>query len=85
MMRLAPTGPDRLIGSAWTRSDSAWRYRHWEIVAREGDEVIVAAVLERGCQHRVLWRALRDRAVWQPGWRRIVDDAPPRDPPVDAR
>ncbi len=79
----APAGPVRLVGSAWTRVDTAWRYRHWEIVAREGEEVILAAVLARACRHRVRWRDLRDRAVWQPGWQRIVDDEPPRDPLAD--
>ncbi len=76
-MSQAPSRPDRLVGSAWTRVDTAWRYRHWEIVERHGDDVVLAAVLERACRHRVPWRALRDRAVWEPGWQRIVEnDAP---------
>lgn len=82
-MSQAPARPDRLIGSAWTRVDEAWGYRHWEVVARDGDAVIVAAVLARACQHRLPWRALRDRAIWHPGWQPIVGAGPAPETPAD--
>jgi tryptophan-rich hypothetical protein len=57
-----------LIGSKWTRLDGAWSFVHWEVVARDGDDALLVAVLDRGCRERVPWRALGDRAAWAPGW-----------------
>lgn len=71
---LAPTDPARLVGSAWTRGDTVWRYRHWHVVAKHGDEVELAAVLDPAARRRVAWRTLRDRTVWQPGWRALPAD-----------
>jgi len=71
-MSPAPAHPARLVGSAWTRGDDAWRYCHWEVVTRDGDDVVVCATLDRARTHRLPWRALRDRAVWTPGWRSVV-------------
>ena len=70
----APAHPRHLLGSAWTRLDEAWRFCHWEIVARDGDDVILRATLDRASERRLAWRALRDRTIWMPGWR----SRPPR-------
>ncbi|MEZ4398442.1 MAG: TIGR02450 family Trp-rich protein [Kofleriaceae bacterium] len=81
-MTLAPNRPDRLVGSAWTRADVAWRYRHWQIVARRGDVVELAAVLAPHERRQLPWRGLRDRAVWLPGWRPVVDEPGPDPAPA---
>jgi tryptophan-rich hypothetical protein len=67
-MAEAPAHPRHLLGSAWTRCDDAWIYCHWEVVAREGDLVTVRATLDRTHERRLLWRGLRDRSQWIPGW-----------------
>jgi tryptophan-rich hypothetical protein len=64
-----PRDPRRLVGSKWTRRAPGERLCHWIAIERSGAEVVLQAVLEPAATQRLAWRALRDRARWQPGWR----------------
>ena len=65
---MAPAHPRHLLGSAWTRVPPDWTHRHWTVVGRVADDVLVRAILDPRCERRLAWRALRDRACWLPGW-----------------
>ena len=71
MRGVAAPQPRHLIGSTWTRIDGALAWVHWVVVARDGDDAELAAVLDRRCRTRVPWRSLGDRASWAPGWRSL--------------
>ena len=66
--RPEPRHPGRLAGSKWTRCDEGRAFCHWIAIEVTRDEVVLQAILEPTATLRLPWRALRDRARWQPGW-----------------
>lgn len=66
--RPEPRHPGKLAGSKWSSRDPARPYCHWVVIEIRGDEVVLQSVLAPATTIRMAWRALRDRAAWQPGW-----------------
>lgn len=66
----APHNPDKLEGTHWTAVEPEDRRKHWEVVRydSESGEVTLEAVLD-GETVAIPWRDLRDREVWEPGWK----------------
>jgi len=76
-----PQHPKHLLGSKWTALDydrsQSPPERHWEAVAFERREGLLTleAVLT-GRRTQLPWRALRDRAEWEPGWTSLASTRP---------
>lgn len=66
--RPEPRHPGKLAGSKWTSRDPSLSYCHWIVIEVSGDTVVLQSVLAAATTVRLAWRALRDRALWQPGW-----------------
>lgn len=66
--RPEPRHPGRLAGSKWTQRDAGRAFSHWIVIEVSGDQVVLQAILDPATTRRLAWRALRDRASWQPGW-----------------
>lgn len=66
--RPEPRHPSRLAGSKWSRCDEGRAYCHYVVIEVSRDDVVLQAILDHHVTLRLPWRALRDRARWQPGW-----------------
>ena len=65
------------MGSKWTRQPGVGegRERHWIVRAfapRKGLVTLEAVLSARVL--RLPWRALRERAAWEPGWVRLEEE-----------
>jgi renalase len=80
-----PQHPKHLLGSKWTshrvedspESSQDPPERHWEAVAfaaREG--ILTLEAVLTGRRIELEWRALRDRAEWEPGWASLAPIKP---------
>lgn len=67
--RPEPRSPANLTGSKWTCREPEHGLRHWIVIERSRDEVVLQSVLSPATTRRVAWRSLRERARWEPGWR----------------
>ena len=72
--RAHPRHPTHLVGSLWTRA-AGFGHRHYTVVEfrRRARTVVLEAALDQDVKLELPWRALRDRAHWQPGWVTVVD------------
>jgi tryptophan-rich hypothetical protein len=64
-----PATKQHLVGSKWSRTNTACALRHFEVrrVAADG-EVELFSVLDPEVVEHIDWRTLRDREKWLPGW-----------------
>jgi tryptophan-rich hypothetical protein len=61
-----------LLGSKWTARESAFGWRHFQVVNRKNQGELVFAELVATCDPEVrFWinaRTLKERRLWQAGW-----------------
>jgi tryptophan-rich hypothetical protein len=79
-----------LVGSKWTSLQTTWGWRHFQVVNRKNEQGLVFAELVASCDPTVrFWvnaNALKDRQLWQAGWKTRADMRslqPPVDPFMD--
>ncbi len=68
-----------LVGSCWTARSETLGWRHFRVVNRKNQGALVFAELVAACDQSVrFWlnaRALRNRALWSPGWQTLSDQS----------
>lgn len=68
-----------LLGSKWTASQATFGWRHFQVLNRKSQGKWVYAELVASCDPSVrFWvnaRSLRQRDLWQPGWRSLAEQA----------
>ncbi|MEB3232621.1 MAG: TIGR02450 family Trp-rich protein [Leptolyngbyaceae bacterium] len=64
-----------LVGSKWTAVGKMWGWRHFQVVNRKNQDQWVFAEMMASCDRQVrFWinaQLLKDRSLWQPGWRSL--------------
>ncbi|NJN38052.1 MAG: TIGR02450 family Trp-rich protein [Acaryochloridaceae cyanobacterium CSU_3_4] len=72
-----------LLGSKWTAQSSTLGWRHFQVVNRQNEGALVFAELVAACDESVrLWvnaQVLKNRRLWQPGWRSFLEQSQSRD------
>jgi tryptophan-rich hypothetical protein len=76
-----------LLGSKWTARERTFGWRHFRVVGRKNESTLVFAELVAACDESVrFWinaQALKDRRLWQPGWKTLSEQGRvARDPTV---
>lgn len=66
-----------LIGSKWTAQEKTFGWRHFQVVGRKNQGSMVFAELVAACDSDVrFWlnaQSLRDRQLWQLGWKSLAE------------
>lgn len=66
-----------LVGSKWTAKQKSWGWRHFQVVNRKNQGNMVFAEMVASCDPNVrFWlnaKALKDTAMWQPGWKSLTE------------
>ena len=62
-----------LLGSKWTSQQKTWGWQHFQVINRRNQREWVFAELVACCDPGVRFlinaRQLKDRSLWQAGWR----------------
>jgi tryptophan-rich hypothetical protein len=65
-----------LIGSKWTAQETAFGWRHFQVVNRKNQGSLVFAELVAACDPQVrFWinaKTLKQQALWQAGWQPLA-------------
>jgi tryptophan-rich hypothetical protein len=65
-----------LVHSKWTAQEITFGWRHFQVINRQNQGSLVFAELVATCDPTVrFWlnaKALKDRQLWQPGWRSLT-------------
>jgi tryptophan-rich hypothetical protein len=77
-----------LVGSKWTSCQKIDGWRHFQVVNRKNQANWVFAEMVAACDPNVrFWvnaRILKDRAIWQAGWRSLQEQLPTTAQPSDS-
>lgn len=69
-----------LVGSKWTALQETFGWRHFVVTNRKNEETLIFAELKATCDESVrFWlnaKALKDRALWMPGWKALDEQMP---------
>lgn len=66
-----------LMDSKWTAKEQTFGWRHFRVIGRKNEASMVFAEMAAACDPNLrFWlnaQSLKDRQLWQPGWKSLTE------------